>query len=206
MASERRSALAGKNEGMTMRGAWTTNRGVLWRWVLCVLLMALILAFDLAIPLGVAMGVPYVAVILLSLWLPGRATIVMAVLCSVLTFGAYFYKPTVPELWKGLFNRYLAVLAIWATAGLGLQRKQAVEKYAEALHEREKALDELRILRGLLPICAYCKKIRNDQGAWIQMEQYIRDHSEAEFSHGICPRCLKGLYPELANRPSARTP
>jgi hypothetical protein len=129
----------------------------------------------------------------------------MAVLCSALTVGVYFGKPTSPEPWKGLFNRSLAVFAIWATAGLGLQRQKAVEDHAEALREREKALDELRILRGLLPICAYCKKIRNDQGVWTQMERYIREHSEAEFSHGICPGCLQGLYPELANRPSAHT-
>lgn len=188
-----------------MRSAWTTNRDVLWRWALCIVLMALILSWDLAIPLGVAMGVPYVAVILISLWLPGRTAILMAGVCSVLTLGAYFYKPAVPELWKALLNRSLAVAAIWVTAGLGLQRKRAEEKHAGALREREKALDELRILRGLLPICAYCKKIRSDQGVWTQMERYIRDHSEAEFSHGICPECLKGLYPELANRPSART-
>lgn len=190
---------------MRTRSAWTRDSGNLFRWILCGVLIALILSADLAIPLGVAMGVPYVAVILISLWLPGRVTILMAVLCSALTVGAYFGKPTVHEPWKGLFNRSLAVFAILATAGLGLQRQKAIENHAEALREREKALDELRILRGLLPICAYCKKIRNDQGVWTQMEQYIRDHSEAEFSHGICPGCLDGLYPELAKRTSART-
>lgn len=164
------------------------------------MLIAVILAIDLAIPLGVAMGVPYVAVVLISLWLPRKATILVAVVCSALTFGAYFYKPAVPELWKALCNRSLAVFAIWVTAGLGLQRKKAEEQREVAFREKEKAMGELRILRGLLPTCASCRKIRNDQGDWTQMELYIRNHSEAEFSHGICPECMKALYPELCER------
>ena len=53
------------------------------------------------------------------------------------------------------------------------------------------------ILRGILPICAHCKKIRDDQGYWSQAEVYVRDHTEAEFSHGICPECIEKLYPEF---------
>jgi len=52
-------------------------------------------------------------------------------------------------------------------------------------------------LSGMLHICASCKKIRDDQGYWCQIEVHIRDHSEAEFSHGICPECAKKLYPDL---------
>lgn len=62
----------------------------------------------------------------------------------------------------------------------------------------EEARKNIKILSGLLPICASCKKIRNDRGSWEQMEQYIRSHSEAEFSHGICPECMKRDYPEYA--------
>ena len=61
----------------------------------------------------------------------------------------------------------------------------------------EAALSQIRTLSGLLPICANCKKIRDDQGYWNQIETYIRDHSEARFSHGICPECVKKLYPDL---------
>lgn len=59
------------------------------------------------------------------------------------------------------------------------------------------ALAEVKILSGLLPICASCKKIRDDKGYWNQIEGYIREHSEAEFTHSICPECAKKLYPEL---------
>jgi len=61
----------------------------------------------------------------------------------------------------------------------------------------EEALAKVKTLSGLLPICASCKKIRDDKGYWNQIEGYIRDHSEAQFSHGICPECAKKLYPEL---------
>jgi len=60
------------------------------------------------------------------------------------------------------------------------------------------AEQKVRLLSGLLPICSHCKKIRDDQGYWNQMEVYIRDHSEAEFSHSLCPDCIKKLYPEEA--------
>ena len=59
------------------------------------------------------------------------------------------------------------------------------------------ALSEVKNLSGLLPICASCKKIRDDKGYWKQVEVYIGEHSEAEFSHGICPDCMKELYPEF---------
>jgi hypothetical protein len=59
------------------------------------------------------------------------------------------------------------------------------------------ALDNIRTLEGLLPMCANCKNIRDDDGYWQQVEVYIRNHSEAEFSHSICPSCAQKLYPEL---------
>lgn len=181
-----------------------TNRDIPLLWTLCFFLMAMILYADLAIPLGVAMGVPYVAVVLISLWLPCHATVFVAVLCSALTIGVPFCQPEVPELWKALTNRGLAVFAIWVAASLGLWRRRAEEKRAEAIRGREKAVDELHILRGLLPICASCKKIRNDQGDWTQLERYIHDHSEAEFSHGICPECFEKLYPEFMDEPKEK--
>ena len=56
---------------------------------------------------------------------------------------------------------------------------------------------EVHILRGILPICSFCKKIRDDKGYWDQVEKYISDHSDALFSHGICPDCFEKHYPEL---------
>jgi len=63
------------------------------------------------------------------------------------------------------------------------------------IRELQETLRKVRTLSGLLPICASCKKVRNDKGYWEQIEVYIRNHSEADFSHGICPECLARLYP-----------
>ena len=63
----------------------------------------------------------------------------------------------------------------------------------------EIALSEVKELSGLLPICASCKNVRDDQGYWNQIETYIQTHSKAKFSHCVCPDCSKALYPELHN-------
>ena len=59
------------------------------------------------------------------------------------------------------------------------------------------ALEEIKTLKGILPICMHCKKIRDDQGYWNQIETFIKARSEAEFSHSICPECMKAHYPEV---------
>ncbi|MFA7329489.1 MAG: response regulator transcription factor [Candidatus Delongbacteria bacterium] len=65
------------------------------------------------------------------------------------------------------------------------------------LAELGQAVEEIKTLSGILPICAGCKRIRDDSGYWQQVEIYVRDHSEAEFSHGLCPTCVERLYPDL---------
>jgi hypothetical protein len=76
------------------------------------------------------------------------------------------------------------------------ERKRAEEERERLIIELRDALSTIRTLRGMLPICSSCKKIRNDDGYWEQIDVYIRDHTEAEFSHGICPECAKKLYPQ----------
>lgn len=76
-----------------------------------------------------------------------------------------------------------------------------MEKEREKLKkELEAASEEIDTLRGFIPICANCKDIRDDQGYWQKIESYISDHSMAEFSHSVCPKCIRVLYPELADK------
>lgn len=75
-------------------------------------------------------------------------------------------------------------------------RKAAQEEREVLIHDLQQALAEVRTLSGLLPICSSCKKIRDDTGYWRQIEEYISKHSEAEFTHGLCPSCAEKLYPE----------
>ncbi len=67
----------------------------------------------------------------------------------------------------------------------------------QAEDELQAAFFQIKTLRGIVPICMHCKRIRDDQGFWNQVEVYVRDHTEAEFSHGLCPECLKTFYPNI---------
>ncbi len=79
------------------------------------------------------------------------------------------------------------------------ERKRLEKEKENLIIELQKALSEVKKLSGFLPICASCKKIRDDKGYWNEVERYISDHSEALFSHGICPDCMRKLYPEFAD-------
>jgi PAS domain S-box-containing protein len=81
------------------------------------------------------------------------------------------------------------------------ERKLADGERERLLGELQEALTKVKTLSGLLPICSSCKKIRDDQGYWTQVERYLMDHTDAQFSHGICPECIKTLYPEYADKP-----
>jgi PAS domain S-box-containing protein len=75
--------------------------------------------------------------------------------------------------------------------------RERTAQLEETVTNLQQALKEIKTLRGLLPICSYCKKIRNDSGFWQQLEGYLHDHTEAEFSHGLCPSCLEEHYGEF---------
>jgi len=100
-----------------------------------------------------------------------------------------------PERDEGPFHKEERDLinAVAERLGKVTERKQYEHDLEKLISE---AQSEIKTLSGLLPICASCKKIRNDDGYWEQIESYIRQHSEAEFSHGICPDCARKLYPE----------
>ncbi len=80
------------------------------------------------------------------------------------------------------------------------QQKHAEEEREKLIAELEAAISKIKALGGLIPICASCKKIRDDKGYWNKLEAYIENHSEAEFSHGICPECASELYPEYRKK------
>ncbi len=74
---------------------------------------------------------------------------------------------------------------------------QEIEERKQTISELEQTLNEVKILRGILPICSYCKKIRDDKGYWNQLELYLTEHSRAELSHSLCPECAKKYYPDM---------
>jgi hypothetical protein len=79
-----------------------------------------------------------------------------------------------------------------------IERRKQVEREKEVLiGELQQALSEVKTLRGFLPTCAYCKNVRDEAGNWHQLEAYIQSHSDATFSHGICPDCCKVHFPNV---------
>ena len=100
-----------------------------------------------------------------------------------------------------LFTVYWAVpWTLWESIGNTLIRMTVFSLFAviiERVAVEQRALSHrVKVLEGLLPVCSFCKKIRNEKGDWEKMEKYITEHSEAEFSHGLCPECLREHYPE----------
>ena len=106
--------------------------------------------------------------------------------------------------------------ALVAAVAVGVSRQRQAEARLRQSHatqealvaDLQRALQNVKVLSGLLPICAHCKKIRDDQGYWQRIESYLSQHSEVTFSHGICPACMRELYPDLAEpaEPGAEAP
>ena len=84
-----------------------------------------------------------------------------------------------------------------AEAELQKAHNELEKRVRERTADLKKALDDIKTLKGIVPICSHCKKIRDDKGYWNQIEAYVQEHSAAEFSHGICPDCAKKYYPEF---------
>ena len=81
------------------------------------------------------------------------------------------------------------------------QRKHAEKEREKLISRLKDSLAEIKTLRGILPLCSYCKKVRNDKGYWERVDVYIRKHSDADISHSICPECLEKYYPDLVVKP-----
>ncbi len=95
-----------------------------------------------------------------------------------------------------IFSLVICILLILIVV-FSLRMDKAAKERENIILELQDALAEVTKLRGIIPICASCKKVRDDKGYWNQIESYVRDHSEADFSHSICPECAKELYPDL---------
>jgi len=115
---------------------------------------------------------------------------ITALIISV-TFLSYYYEFTRSETERALV-RDIA------------ERRRAENEKEKLIYQLQDALAEVTTLSGLLPICSSCKKIRDDEGYWNQIESYIQRHSDAQFSHGICPDCAEKLYPEICRKSDDR--
>jgi hypothetical protein len=94
----------------------------------------------------------------------------------------------------------IGVFTSWELHRWRRQQFSALQNEVDARSKLEVALLEVKTLKGIIPICANCKNIRTDEGVWKQIEAYVREHSDADFTHGICPDCVRKHYPEVAER------
>jgi hypothetical protein len=110
-------------------------------------------------------------------------------------FGTICAVDTRDHEWGKKYSDVLAAFKNGIEAHLALVT--AMEELNRKNLELQSALGEVKALRGLLPICSICKKVRDDKGYWDQIETYIEKHSDAQFTHGICPDCVRNFYPEV---------
>ncbi|PVV85156.1 hypothetical protein [Dehalogenimonas alkenigignens] len=145
-----------------------------------------------------AVTIPYAAIYLTANWHPNLLLEMIVIglvgLAEVGLINAYEQgKKKLLEYQRHLEDRVKERTVDLTRANLALERDIIERKRIEG--ELREALAQVKTLTGLLPMCANCKKIRDDKGYWSSVEKYISTHSEAEFTHGICPDCLEKLYP-----------
>jgi len=136
--------------------------------------------------------------IALGAWYAGiQVSVILAFLSAMLWFAAdaltgNLYSTHAVAVWN-IFIRLFSFLSIALSVSL---MKRALAREAKTSAELRKALSEIRVLETFVPICAQCKKIRNQQGDWQQLETYFSEHTQTKFSHGYCPECAKKAMEE----------
>jgi len=138
---------------------------------------------------------------------------VLSIICMVLMASGFLsgiinlnYTPQLLLSSQGNWLTYIISFgfAISVIASTIVIYKQTMKHLLHTLQEQhdelEQALKDVKQLSGLLPICSACKKVRDDNGYWNEIEEYVQSHSNADFSHSVCPDCLDDLYPQLADR------
>lgn len=145
-------------------------------------------------PAGVATGLVVVAVI--GIWNIARGR------------GPYTFPTADPRehLMRAQATLCLINISLLALANTVADRARAEQQRIKVIGELEQALREIKTLQGLIPLCAWCKKIRDDQGFWQRLEDYLRAHTEAEFTHAVCPACLEKQLATIKATPIAPGP
>ncbi len=169
--------------------------------VVCGILTTGAFYLDVIQPLGVAGGIPYVAVVLISSFASNRLLTAVLTLLSVLliVLGFHLSPPGAAE-WIDSLNRTQAIAVVVLIAAVLIHRISVLNQRELMMQELGEAVDRIKLLHGLLPICSACKKIKTEAGLWRQLESYIQEHSQAEFTHGICNECAETLYKDFVEK------
>lgn len=168
-------------------------------------LVGLIGVIDYLTGYEVAFSIFYLIPISLSTWLVRRQTGLLMSVASALSWliidllAGHFYSHPVIPYWSATVRLGFFLIVTYALAAL----KASQERKEGLIAELQTALAKVKLLEGILPICSFCKKIRDKNDKWYTMEGYVTSHSEAQFSHTFCPDCAKEHYPEYCSEPPA---
>jgi K+-sensing histidine kinase KdpD len=167
--------------------------------VLASVVIATLLTFPISRIEIHSRDVVFIAAVIVASRYAGATAGLSTSLLSVLVFD-WFFDPTPHVLdftFAGLVHAVVFGSVSLLVASLERQRRQAICSLEEANRKLSTSLNEIKILRGILPVCSYCKRIRTEADTWTEMETYIHEHSEADFSHSVCPDCLRKYYPDI---------
>jgi K+-sensing histidine kinase KdpD len=171
------------------------------------LLLATLLTFPLSRFVVHSRDLFFVAAVIIVSRYGNVAAGLIVSLASVLIFDWFFDRTshmldfTAGGALRAVVFGSLSVLV----ASIEQQRRHVIARLEESNRTLQHAHEHIKTLHGLLPICMYCKRIRSDDEKWIQIEEYVRKNSEAEFSHGVCPTCYRKHYAELYGQASEPT-
>jgi K+-sensing histidine kinase KdpD len=170
--------------------------------VLASVLSATLLTFPISNTVVHSRSLLFVAAVIVASRYAGAVAGICTALLSVVVFSWFFDSAphfldlTVGGLFRAVFFCSVSLLV----TSLEAQRRRAFRSLEQANTQLRDSLQEIKILRGILSVCSHCKHIRTETGGWAEMEDYVREHSEAEFSHAICPDCLRKHYPDIYER------
>jgi hypothetical protein len=132
---------------------------------------------------------------------PIGMTVALMVLRVFWLGGADTSSDAAGDLLVLAFANAIGVIIVMRRLALERSELRAWQDERAAYASMERAVGELHTLRGIIPICAGCRQVRTEIGEWQHLEAYVQEHSESQFSHGLCPECLARLYPEIVSEP-----
>ncbi len=170
--------------------------------MLGVLLAALVAGLDWLTGVGINLNILYVIpTLMLTRGYGGRVGVVASLLTSVVSLGTVIAASGGVSAVAGTeyFNHFVRFSMLVLVAIIYGRQVVARARLAEQTVLLQASLATIKRLGGILPICSFCKRIRNPEGHWMQIEVFVRDNSDADFSHGFCPECGAKHYPEEAS-------
>lgn len=174
------------------------NKRMVVQWIGLAIAVLLV---DCVTPRGVNEGMLYAIIVILSASArERRLTIALSCVITVLIGVGLAISPPGCALWLVIINRNLTMILVWLVTAVMVRRIRVEHQRDAALRDHESAQAHISLLHGLLPICAWCKQIREPDGRWVKLESYISQHSGANVTHSICPDCKDRVLRQRADQ------